>query len=298
MSYSAPRSASQSSGGLLARAPSGGLVVGAIASVQFGSAIAATLFAKVGPGGAVLLRLLFGAIIVAALWRPRIRGRSRRDLLLAGLFGLVLAGMNFSFYSAIHRIPLGIGVTLEFVGPLAVAVFGSRRRIDLLWVALAAAGILSLTHGQAHGLDALGAGLALLAGCLWGAYILINARVGRAFEQGTGLALALCVSLVAMIPVGIVQGGAHLLDARTLALGAAVGLLSSAIPYSFEIEALRRIAPPVFGVLMSIEPAMAAIAGLIVLGQGLSGRAIAGIALVVSASIGAARTGREAPVAV
>lgn len=299
MTCSAPRSASgRSSGGLLARAPSGGLVLGAIASVQFGSAIAATLFARIGPGGAVLLRLLFGAIIVVGLWRPRLRGRSRRDLALAAVFGLVLAGMNFSFYSAIHRIPLGIGVTLEFVGPLAVAIGGSRRRIDLLWVALAAAGILALAHGQTHGLDALGAGLALLAGCLWGTYILVNARVGRVFERGTGLALALCVSLVVMIPVGVAQGGSRLLEPRSLALGAAVGMLSSAIPYSFEIEALRRIAPPVFGVLMSIEPAMAAIAGLIVLGQGLSARAIAGIALVVCASVGASRSGREAPVAV
>ena len=244
------------------------------------------------------MRLLFGAVIVVTLWRPRLRGRSRRDLLLAVLFGLVLAGMNFSFYSAIHRIPLGIGVTFEFIGPLAVAIFGSRRWIDLLWVALAAGGIVALARGQAHGLDALGAGLALLAGCLWGTYILVNARVGRVFERGTGLALALCVSFAVMLPVGVAQGGAHLLDARSLALGAAVGLLSSAIPYSFEIEALRRIAPPTFGVLMSLEPAMGALAGLVMLGQGLSARAVAGIALVVSASIGASRAGREAPVAV
>jgi inner membrane transporter RhtA len=206
--------------------------------------------------------------------------------------------MNFSFYSAIHRIPLGIGVTLEFVGPLAVAIFGSRRWIDLLWVALAAGGIIALTHGQTHGLDSLGVGLALLAGCLWGIYILVNARVGRVFERGTGLALALCVALIAMIPAGIVEGGPHLFDARSLALGAAVGLLSSAIPYSFEVEALRRIAPAVFGVLMSIEPAMGALAGLVVLGQSLSWRAIAGIALVVCASIGASLRAREAPVAV
>src|SRR5579885_1943403 len=227
MSSSASRSASASSGGLLARAPSGALVIGAIASVQFGSAVAATLFARIGPGGAVLLRLLFGAIIVVAAWRPRLRDRSRRELALAALFGLVLAGMNFSFYTAIHRIPLGIGVTFEFIGPLAVAVFGSRRWLDLLWVALAIAGILALTHAQTHGLDALGAGLALLAGCLWGTYILVNARVGRVFERGTGLALALCVSFVVMIPAGVIEGGSHLFDARSLALGAVVGMLSS-----------------------------------------------------------------------
>jgi inner membrane transporter RhtA len=283
---------------LLARAPSGGLVIGAIASLQFGSAVAATLFSRVGPGGVLLLRLLFAAIVALALWRPRLRGRSRRDLLLAAAFGLVLAGMNFSFYSAIHRIPLGIAVTIEFIGPLGVAIAGSRRWIDLLWAALAAGGIVALSRGQTHGLDTLGAGLALLAGCLWAAYILLNARVGRAFERGTGLALALSVGLVASIPVGGAAGGAHLLEARSLALGAAVGLLSSAIPYSFEIEALRRIAPPVFGVLMSLEPAMAALAGLVVLGQGLSARATAGIALVVCASIGASRKTREAPVAV
>lgn len=273
-------------------------MIGAIASVQFGSAVAATLFARVGPGGAVLLRLLFGTVVVLALWRPRLRGRTRRDLLLAASFGLVLAGMNLSFYHAIHRIPLGIAVTFEFIGPLAVAIGGSRRWIDAVWVALAAGGIVALARGQTHGLDALGAGLALLAGCLWGVYILLNARIGRLFERGTGLALSLCVALVVTIPVGVAEGGGHLLEARSLELGAAVGILSSAIPYSFEIEALRRIVPAVFGVLMSLEPAMAALAGLVVLGQGLSARAVAGIALVVCASIGASRKRREPPVAV
>jgi len=284
--------------GVLARAPSGALVLGAIASVQFGSALAATLFSRVGPAGAVLLRLVSATIVLLALWRPRVRSRTRRELLLAAAFGLVLAGMNLSFYHAIHRIPLGVGVTIEFVGPLAVAVGGSRRPIDLLWVALAAAGILALTRGGAHGLDTLGVLFALIAGCLWGLYIILNARVGRAFERGTGLALAMCVASVVALPIGVIEGGAHLLEPHALAVGAAVGMLSSAIPYSFELEALRRIAPHVFGVLMSLEPAMAAIAGLIVLGQGLSARAVVGIALVVIASIGAFRQTREAPVAV
>jgi inner membrane transporter RhtA len=284
--------------GLLSRAPSGGLVIGAIASVQFGSALAATLFHQVGPGGAVLLRLVSATAVLVALWRPRLRGRSRSELILAGAFGLVLAGMNLSFYHAIRRIPLGIAVTIEFVGPLAVAVVGSRRRLDLLWVALAAAGILVLTRGQTHGLDLLGVAFALIAGALWAGYILLNARVGKAFERGTGLALAMCVASVATLPAGVVEGGSRLLEPRPLALGAAVGMLSSAIPYSFELEALRRIAIPVFGVLMSIEPAMAALAGFVVLGQSLSTRAFAGIALVVIASIGASRKAREAPIAV
>jgi inner membrane transporter RhtA len=284
--------------GLLTRAPSSALVLCAIASVQFGSAIAANLFAEVGPAGAVWLRLVFGTIILLALWRPRMRGYTRRQLALACVFGLVLGFMNLSFYSALHRIPLGIAVTLEFVGPLTVAVAGSRRPIDLLWVAIAAAGIIALTQGDAHDLNALGVGFALLAGALWGTYIIVNARVGQAFEGGTGLALAMCVSLVVILPFGIAQGGSQLLEPRSLALGAAIGLLSSAIPYSFETEALRRIRPSVFGVLMSIEPAMAALAGFIVLGQNLSARQTLGMALVVVASVGAARRTREAPIAV
>ncbi|MDQ6775015.1 MAG: EamA family transporter [Actinomycetota bacterium] len=284
--------------GVLARAPSAGLMVGAIASVQFGSAIAATLFARVGPGGAVLLRLVSASVVLVALWRPRVRGRTRREFLLALAFGLVLAGMNLSFYAALHRIPLGIAVSIEFLGPLAVAVGGSRRSIDLLWVALAAVGILALTHGGTRHLSAVGVAFALAAGYLWACYILLNARIGRAFEGGTGLSLAMCIGSVAALPVGVIDGGAHLLEPRSLLLGTAVGMLSSAIPYSFELEALRRIAVNVFGVLMSLEPAMAALAGLIVLGQGLSARALVGIALVVAASAGASLQSRDPPVAV
>ena len=285
-------------GDLLARVPSPALVLGAIASVQFGSAIAATLFARVGPGGAVLLRLVSATIVLLALWRPRLRGRSRRELVLAVMFGVVLAGMNLSFYQALARIPLGVAVTIEFVGPLAVAVSGSRRLLDLVWVTLAAVGILALTHGGAHGLNALGVAFALIAGCLWAAYILLNARVGQAFERGTGLALAMLVASVVALPAGVIDGGTRILEPRTLAVGAAVGMLSSAIPYSLELEALRRIAASVFGVLMSLEPAMAALAGLLVLGQGLSARALVGIALVIAASVGASRRARRAPVAV
>lgn len=281
--------------GLVSRAPSGVLVVGAIASVQFGSAIAATLFAQVGSSGAVLLRLVSATIVLLALWRPRVRGRTARELSLAALFGLVLAGMNLCFYASLDRIPLGVAVTIEFVGPLAVAVIGSRRPLDLLWVALAVGGILALTHGTAHGLSGLGIALALLAGTFWGTYILINARVGRAFPGATGLALAMCVASVIALPLGVAAGGSHLLEPRSLALGAAVGMLGSAIPYSFEIEALRRIAPSVFGVLMSLEPAMAALAGFIVLGQSLSARSLLGVGLVVIASVGASRRARGAP---
>jgi inner membrane transporter RhtA len=283
---------------LLTRIPSPALVLGAIGSIQFGAALATTLFSRLGPGGAVTERLVTATVILLVIWRPRIRGRTRRELLLAGLFGLILGAMNLTFYEALHRIPLGIAVTIEMVGPLTVAVAGSRRARDLVWVVLAAVGIMALTRGRAHGLDGLGVALALAAGSLWGIYILVNARVGRAFAGGTGLALAMVVSSVFVLPFGIAQAGSDLLSVHGLVVGAAVGLLSSAIPYTLEVESLRRIAAPVFGVLMSLEPAVAALAGFIVLDQGMSARALVGIALVVAASVGASRRAREQPVAV
>jgi inner membrane transporter RhtA len=282
--------------GVLGRVPSTALVIGGIASVQFGSATAATLFATIGPGGAVLLRLVFGSILLSLIWHPRVRGHTREELMLAALFGLILCGMNMSFYHAIKRIPLGIAVTIEFVGPLTVAVAGSKRRIDLVWVGLAVVGIVALMHGDTRSLNPLGVMFALVAGGLWGAYILVNARVGRAFEHGHGLSLAMCIGTVAALPIGLAEGGRSLFSPHMLLLGALVGLLSSAIPYSFELEALRRIATNVFGVLMSIEPAMAALAGFIVLGQALSARELFGMALVVAASIGASLRARRAPV--
>jgi inner membrane transporter RhtA len=282
---------------ILDRVPSPALVVGAIASVQFGAAIAATLFDRIGPAGTVLLRLTFGSVVLLAVWRPRLAGRSRRELTLAAVFGVVLGAMNLSFYAALSRVPLGIAVSLEFVGPLTVALLGSRRLLDLVWVGLAAVGIVALTQGDAHGLNGLGVALALLAGVFWGAYILLNARLGQVFPGGTGLALAMCVGTVVAVPFGVIEGGSQLLGGEALLAGAAVGVLSSAIPYSLEVEALRRIATSVFGVLMSLEPGFAALAGLTVLGQHLGARVLVGIALVIAASVGASRRGREGAVA-
>ncbi len=279
--------------GAFSRVPSPALVIGGIASVQFGSAIATKLFDTVGPGGTVLLRLLTASVVLCVVTRPALAGRSRRQLGLAALFGLVLAAMNMTFYHALEHIPLGIAVTLEFVGPLGVAVLGSRRRLDLLWAALAIVGILALTHGDTSGLDPLGVILALIAGGCWGAYILVNARVGQAFADASGLALAMCVATIVSLPIGLAEGGSQLLSLRSLALGAAVGILSSAIPYTLELEALRRIATHVFGVLMSLEPAVAALAGFVVLGQGLSVRELGGMALVVAASVGASLASRR-----
>jgi inner membrane transporter RhtA len=266
------------------------LVLLSMASVQVGAAVAKSLFHSVGPAGAVLLRVGLGALILLILWRPKLSGYTWREYRWALLFGGVLAAMNFSFYQALDRIPLAVAVTIEFVGPLTVALLGSRRLIDLLWVALAGAGILLLAPTGLFGgvtLDPLGVGLALLAGVLWGGYILVSAQVGQSFSGVAGLALAMIVAALALAPVGVLGAGAGLLDGRALLLGAVVALLSSALPYALELEALRRLSARVFGVLMSLEPGIAALVGLLLLHEQLGVRAAVAIALVIAASLGA-----------
>jgi inner membrane transporter RhtA len=271
------------------------LVLAAISSVQFGAALAKTLFDEIGAGGTVFLRVVFAAVILATVWRPRVADARRGELWLAAAFGLVLGGMNLAFYSALDRIPLGVATTFEFVGPLGVAVAASRRALDLLWGALAAAGILLLSDFGDDGLDGLGVGLALLAGGFWAAYILLSARVGRTFPGGSGLALAMVVASALLLPVGVADAGADLLLPGVLATAAGVAMLSSAIPYSLELEALRRMPAGVFGVLMSLEPAVAALAGFVVLGEDLAARELLAILLVVAASAGAAGQAGVAP---
>jgi inner membrane transporter RhtA len=273
-----------------------GLVLTGIVSVQAGAALVTTLFDDLGPGGAVLLRSLFAAVVLAAIWPPRLRERSRAQLREAALFGICLAGMNACFYVALDRLPLGIAVTLEFAGPLAVAIGGSRRALDLLWAGLAAGGIVLLTGGiGGGGVDAVGAAFALGAGAFWAAYILVAARVGRVFTDGTGLTIAMALSAALVLPFGIADGGGELLAPALLATGLAVALLSSVIPYSLELEALRRLPAGTFGVLMSLEPAVAATIGFIALDQGLSAAEVAAIAMVVTASAGALRSAATPP---
>jgi inner membrane transporter RhtA len=277
------------------RIPPTVLVLGGVASVQFGAAFAKTLFDEVGPGGAVWLRVLFAALILCALLRPSLRGRSAAHWRLILAYGFVLVAMNLTYYESLDRIPLGIAVTFEFVGPLGVAVAGSRHALDLLWVALAAAGILLLSDFGGTDLDGLGVALALIAGAFWAAYILLSARVGQVFPGGGGLALAMLVAVVPLAPFGVADGGTDLLVLSVLAVGFAVAMLSSAIPYTLELEALRRLPAGVFGVLMSLEPALAATAGFIVLGEDLAAREVVAILLVVAASAGAARGANFAP---
>jgi inner membrane transporter RhtA len=271
------------------------LVLVAVSSVQFGAALAKTVFDEAGPAGTVFLRVLFAAIVLMAIWRPALRGRTRADWRLIALFGLSLGGMNLAYYEALERIPLAITVTIEFVGPLGVAIAGSRRPLDLVWVVLAAGGILLLSDFGSADLDPVGVVLALVAGCFWAAYILLSVRVGNAFPGASGLALAMVAASVMLAPVGVADAGSALLTPEVLAVAAGVAMLSSAIPYTLEMEALRRMPAGVFGVMMSIEPAVAALAGFIVLDEGLATRELVAILLVVAASAGAARNASVPP---
>jgi inner membrane transporter RhtA len=275
------------------RASAVGLVFAAACSVQGGAAVAKSLFPQLGPPGVVFLRLLFGSAALWAIARPQLRHRRHADLRLIVALGVVLVSMNITFYEALARVPLGIAVTVEFVGPLAVAVLGSRKAVDLLWVALAGAGVGLLADGGGTAVRPLGIVLAATAGFFWALYILIGVRVGRAFSGATGLAPAMALGALLMAPWGILSAGHHLRDAQLVGAGVGVGLLSSALPWSLELEALRRLPPHVFSVVLSLEPALAALAGFVFLHEHLHTRAWVAIALVMLASAGAA--GRHAP---
>jgi inner membrane transporter RhtA len=276
------------------RASAVGLVLAAACSVQGGAAVAKSIFPELGPPGVVFLRLVFGSAALWAIARPKIRGRSRSDLQLVAVLGVVLVSMNISFYEAIDRTPLGIAVTIEFLGPLAVAIAGSRRAFDLVWVALAGGGVALLANGGGHGVHPLGVGLSALAGVFWACYILLSVPVGKRFPGPTGLAPAMVVGAILAAPWGIISGGHHFRDAQVVGAAVGVGLLSSALPWSLELEALRRLPTHVFGVVLSLEPAVAAFAGSVFLHEHLRVRAWLAIGLVVMASAGAAR--RRPPV--
>ena len=268
------------------------MVLGAIFSIQIGAAIATELFPDIGPAGVVFMRALVSAVLLAVIWRPTIETVRENPWLLI-VFGVALTGMNLAFFEAIDRIPLGTAVTLEFIGPLTVALITSRRRRDWIWAGLAAVGIVLLTGGVGgEDLDSLGVVLALVAGFFWGSYILLGKKMGKAFAGGRGLAVAMVLSAILTAPLGIAQGGSALLEPEVLAMGIAVGILSSAIPFSLEIEAMRRLPSSVFGVMMSLEPAVAATVGLVILGQTLVPVEAVAILLVVAASAGALRSAR------
>lgn len=272
------------------------LVLVSIVSVQSGAALATTLFEEIGSMGAVFLRAGFGALVLLALTRAaplRVREWPHRDVIL---LSVAVAAVNLFFYAALERLPLGITVTLEFVGPLGVALVGSRRRRDLVWALLAAIGIVLLSDGAGgESVDALGVVLALAAGAFWAAYIVQSDRVGALGPGADGATMAAVISSLLVAPFGLAQGGGEIFTPAHLAIGAAVGTLSTAIPYVFEMEALRRLPRAVFGVLMSLEPAVAAAIGFLALSQNLDAIEVLAIALVVIASAGALRSAAMTP---
>jgi inner membrane transporter RhtA len=281
------------------RIPAVWLVVIGIVSVQFGAAVAKDLFTVIPPTAMVWLRLITSAIVLLIMARPRLTGHSSRDWLVVLGFGVSLMTMNWAIYQSFARIPLGIAVTIEFLGPLTVAVIGSRRLTDLIWVLLAGAGVALLGVSKAT-LNLAGVAFALLAAIGWACYILLSAQTGRRWPGLTGLAIASVVGAIALAPPAVVEAGSRLLDPMVLILGVAVGMLSSVIPYSFELMALRRIPPRVFSILMSLEPAAAALAAMIVLGEFLTLIQWLAMACVVIASIGATRSSQppQEPVAI
>ena len=270
------------------------VLVGAI-SVQFGAAIAVSLFGEVGAAATCAVRLLGAAVVMLLVFRPRVRGLTREQVRLVLVFGLVLGVMNLSFYEGLDRIPLGVAVTIEFVGPLGVAVLTSRRRLDLAFAGVAALGIVLLADPGGGRIDGLGVLFVLVAGLCWGAYILASRAAGQAFAGVQGLALASGVAALVPLGPGLAEGSAEVLTPLVLGLGLLVGVMSSAIPYSLETEALRRLPNHVFGVLLSLSPAVAALAGFLVLGQGLRAIDVLAIACVVGASIGVTRAAAPAP---
>ncbi|GAA8848103.1 EamA family transporter [Helicobacter pylori] len=278
------------------------LVLAGVVSVQFGGALAATLVPQIGAAGSVVLRLLLATALLLVIARPRWRGHGRRDWVTVICFGVALGLMNFAFYASLGHLPIGVAVTIEFIGPLALAAVLSRRPRDLLAVAAAAVGVLLISQALSLPLDELegtGIVLALAAGACWAGYIVFSGRTGAAFPQLEGLAMAMVVATVVVLPFGIWDVSVHgtgAWDGTVLLKGLGIAVLSSVLPYSLELVALRRLAPAVFGILLSLEPAVAALAGLLVLGQRLSPVQLGGMALVVLASVlvlglGARRTG-------
>ncbi|MBJ9977320.1 threonine/homoserine exporter RhtA [Pseudomonas sp. S75] len=271
-----------------------GLLLIAMASIQTGASLAKSMFPVIGAQGTTALRLIFASVIMLALlrpWRAKLNASTLRSVII---YGLALGGMNFLFYMSLRSVPLGIAVALEFTGPLAVALFASRRPLDFLWIALAVAGLLLLIpSGQTSApLDLTGAAYALGAGVCWALYILYGQRAGA--ENGIQTAaLGVLIAALFIAPIGIVHAGSALLTPALLPVALAVAVLSTALPYSLEMVALTRMPARTFGTLMSIEPAFGALSGLLFLGEVLSLTQGLAILAIISASVGATLSMRK-----
>ena len=271
-----------------------GLMIVAMLSVQTGASLAKGLFPLVGAQGATTFRLALSALMMAVIWRPWKAKITRANIGPLIGYGLCLGGMNMLFYLALRTIPLGVAVAIEFIGPLTVALAQSRKATDFLWVALAVAGlVLLLPLGNvSKGLDLVGAGLALAAGGFWGLYIVFGQKAGAA-HGGRTVALGTMIGALIAIPFGVAHAGAHLLSPAILPLGLAVAVLSSAIPYSLEMVGLQRLPTRTFGILMSLEPAVGALSGFLILGERLTPIQILAVAAVMAASAGSVLTSRD-----
>ncbi|KQS47892.1 MULTISPECIES: EamA family transporter [Flavobacterium] len=265
----------------------------AIISVQSGAAIAKTLFPSIGAAGTASLRIGISALILMAVYRPKLTKLTKEQWKFVIPYGLCLGAMNLVFYFAIERIPIGLAVTLEFIGPLMVAVLGSKRAVDFLWVLLAAAGIVLIAPWTTNGVDILGAALATLAGAFWAAYIVLGGKISQKMDGNEAVATGMLLAACLVVPFGIFGGGLEGLTPKFLGMGIALALLSSAIPFTLEMKALGRLPARTFSILMSLEPAAAAICAFIFLQEYLSFNEILAVVFVVAASAGSTITSRR-----
>lgn len=268
-------------------------VLFAIISVQSGAAIAKTLFPAIGAAGTASLRIGISAIILLAVYRPNLFKITPNQWKIVISYGLSLGAMNLIFYLAIERIPIGLAVTLEFIGPLVVAVIGSKRLIDYLWVLLAAIGIVLIAPWSNNGIDLLGVLFALLAGALWAAYIVLGTKVSKIMKGGDAVATGMLFASILIVPFGILENGLTNLTPTFLYLGIALALLSSAIPFTLEMKALAQLPARTFSILMSLEPAAASIFAFIFLQEYLTFNEILAVVFVVIASVGSTITSKR-----
>lgn len=269
----------------------------AIFSVQAGATIAKGLFPVIGAAGTTAVRIGLSAIILLAAVRPRMHRFTAAQWKAVVPYGVTIGVMNLLFYQALVRIPLGLAVTLEFVGPLAVAIAGSRRALDAVWVVLAAIGIALIAPWQARSaIDPLGVGIALLTGGCWAAYIVLGGRVSQLLKGGVAVATGMSIATLTVLPFALAGRGLWSFAPRLYAAGVAVAVLSSALPFTLEMNALRALPGRTFSILMSLEPAVAALCGLVLLGEHLTKAQWAAVGLVIAASVGATVTARQVPV--
>jgi inner membrane transporter RhtA len=270
-------------------------VLGSILSVQAGASFSKHLFPVLGPEGVTALRQLYATLLLFAVFRPWKGWPSRKDWGVVMLYGGLLGVMNLTLYLAIARLPLGIGVALEFLGPLTVAILSSRQARDFVWVACAVAGLALLIPWRGHtgALDPVGVMWALVAALCWGLYIIVGQKVSDRVHGGKAVALGMAFSLLLTLPVGVIHSGAALWSPSVLPWAIAVAVLSSAIPYSLEMMALKHIPAKTFGLMMSLEPAAAALMAFVIIGEQLSLTQCAAIALVIIASAGSSLTARR-----